>query len=295
MRWNLPACKPLIQVERCRTNTGYSTPLQTFIITLLNTGIAPFPVTFIFFIALGTVGWLLYQKYYKVLMSQGKPGQIKLALIVLGLIFLFLALTGRAPALFAILGAAMTQVMRFAPLLVRFMPSLKKAYTNTTDPGSANRSQVTTRTLKMTLDHGSGTMDGEVLESTLAGRQLQTLSLDELKELYQYCNQHDPEAARLLMSFITRERSDTWDGHTDDESGSQHSGGSQPGTGGSSAMDKQEAMALLGLEEPISRKEITQAHRSLMGKFHPDKGGNTYLATKLNTARDLLLDANKQA
>lgn len=228
-------------------------------------------------------------------MSQGKAGQIKLALIVLGLIFLVLAVTGRAPALFAILGAAMTQVMRFAPLLVRFLPSLKKAYTNSADPGAANRSKVLTKTLKMTLDHGSGTMDGEVLEGTLVGRQLQTLSLDELKGLYQYCNQYDPEAGRLLMSFIARERAESWDGDTGAGSGDNHAGGSAAGSGGSSAMDKQEAMAILGLEEPHTRKDITQAHRSLMGKFHPDKGGNTYLATKLNNARDLLMGLIKQA
>ena len=227
-------------------------------------------------------------------MSQGKAGQIKLGLIILGLIFLILAVTGRAPALFAILGAAMTQVMRFAPLLMRFMPSLKKAYAGTNNPGAANRSQVVTKTLKMTLDHSSGTMDGEVLEGTLTGRQLQTLSLDELKALYQYCSQHDPEASRLLMSFIARERADSWDGDAGDAAGGGQSGGSQAGSG-SSAMDKHEAMSVLGLEEPYTRKDVTTAHRSLMGKFHPDKGGNTYLATKLNNARDLLLDAIKKA
>ncbi len=227
-------------------------------------------------------------------MSQGKAGQIKLGLIILGLIFLILAVTGRAPALFAILGAAMTQVMRFAPLLMRFMPSLKKAYAGTNNPGAANRSQVVTKTLKMTLDHSSGTMDGEVLEGTLTGRQLQTLSLDELKALYQYCSQHDPEASRLLMSFIARERADSWDGDAGDAAGGGQSGGSQAGSG-SSAMDKNEAMSVLGLEEPYTRKDVTTAHRSLMGKFHPDKGGNTYLATKLNNARDLLLDAIKKA
>ncbi|MFK7860446.1 MAG: hypothetical protein AB8B64_16625 [Granulosicoccus sp.] len=252
-------------------------------------------MSLIFVIAVLTVGYLLYIKYYKVLMSQGKAGQIKLALIVVGLIFLIMAVTGRAPALFAILGAAMTQVMRFAPLLVRFMPSLKKAYTQSTDPGAANRSQVVTKTLKMTLDHSSGTMDGEVLEGSLAGRQLQTLSLDELKALYQHCAQYDPEAGRLLMSFVTRERADTWDGDTGDGPGSEQSGSSHSGATGSSAMDRAEAISILGLEEPFTRKDVTQAHRSLMGKFHPDKGGNTYLATKLNTARDLLLDSIKQA
>ena len=221
-------------------------------------------------------------------MSQGKAGQIKLALIVLGLIFLILAVTGRAPALFAILGAAMTQVMRFAPLLVRFMPNLKKAYTNTTNPGAANQSHVATNTLKMTLDHASGTMDGEVLAGPLTGRQLQSLNLDELKGLYTYCQQNDAEASRLLMSFITRERADSWDGDNADNAQSGSASGAK-------AMDRIEALEILGLKEPVTKKQITQAHRALMGKFHPDKGGNTYLATKLNNARDLLLESIKHA
>ena len=266
-------------------------------------------MSLIFVTAVLVVGWILYQKYYKVLMSQGKAGQIKLAMIVVGLIFLVMAVTGRAPALFAIIGALMTQVMRLAPLLIQFMPSLKKAYNKTANPDAASQSQVITTTLKMTLDHASGTMDGEVLAGSLTGRQLQTLSLDELKTLYQYCDQHDAEASRLLMSFIARERADTWDGDTDHASaGGEHAGGSGGGSsggssggtgsgkmGGSSAMDKNEALAILGIEEPFTRKEVTQAHRSLMGKFHPDKGGNTYLATKLNNARDILMDTIKQA
>lgn len=241
-------------------------------------------MSLIFIIALGVVGWLLYHKYYKALMSQGKAGQIKLGLIVLGIIFLVLAVTGRAPALFAILGAAMTQAMRFGPLLVRFMPSLKKKFSNSTNQGRNDQSQVVTDTLKMTLDHSTGAMDGEVLTGSLVGRQLQSLALEELKSLLVFCEQHDAEASRLLMSFIARERADIWDGEPLGAGGA--SGGS--GISAAPAMDKHEAMAILGLEEPFNRQDVTAAHRSLMGKFHPDKGGNTYLATKLNNARDLL-------
>lgn len=251
-------------------------------------------MSLIFVIAVATVGWLLYQKYYKVLMSQGKAGKIKLALIVIGLIFLVMAVTGRAPAVFAILGAVLTQVMRFAPLLLRFMPSVSKAYANTVNPNGANSSEVRTRTLKMTLDHSSGVMDGQVLEGELSGRQLQTLSLDELKQLYHHCNQHDPEACRLLLSFISRERADSWDEDTTQSNDdARHAGAG--GGGGAPAMDENEALAILGLQQPYIKSDITKAHRSLMGKFHPDKGGNTYLATKLNTARDLLLESLKRA
>ena len=247
-------------------------------------------MSLIFVIAVLTVGWILYQKYFKALISQGKSGQFKLALIALGLIFLILAVTGRAPAVFAIIGAALTQVLRFGPLFLRFMPSLKKAYTNSSNPGAGNQSQVVTNTLRMTLDHASGSMDGEILAGSLAGRQLQSLSIQELKELHHYCEQHDAEACRLLMSFIARERADHWDGETEYASDDQ----SATGRVSSSAMDKNEAIAILGLEAPYTREDITLAHRSLMGKFHPDKGGNTYLATKLNNARDLLLDQIKK-
>jgi len=72
-------------------------------------------------------------------------------------------------------------------------------------------------------------------------------------------------------------------------------GQSDNGAQNSSAMGEKEAMAILGLEEPFSRKDITRSHRQLMGKFHPDKGGNTYLATKLNNARDLLIEKIKNS
>ena len=50
-----------------------------------------------------------------------------------------------------------------------------------------------------------------------------------------------------------------------------------------------EALEILGLEPGSSDEEIIQAHRELIQKFHPDRGGNNYMATKLNLARDLLL------
>lgn len=59
----------------------------------------------------------------------------------------------------------------------------------------------------------------------------------------------------------------------------------------SGPMSRAEALAILGLEEGADRDAIVRAHRQLMQKLHPDRGGNHYLASQLNRAKERLLDA----
>lgn len=58
---------------------------------------------------------------------------------------------------------------------------------------------------------------------------------------------------------------------------------------GNTTMTRAEAFAILGLSENASREEIIAAHRRLMQKVHPDRGGSDYLASQLNRARDILI------
>jgi hypothetical protein len=55
------------------------------------------------------------------------------------------------------------------------------------------------------------------------------------------------------------------------------------------AMDKAQARKILELEDQASAEEIIAAHKKMMAKNHPDKGGSTYLASQINQAKDVLL------
>jgi DnaJ family protein C protein 19 len=56
-----------------------------------------------------------------------------------------------------------------------------------------------------------------------------------------------------------------------------------------SAMSRSQAYEVLGLSPGATPDEIRDAHRRLMRAAHPDAGGSTWIAARLNQARDLLL------
>ena len=144
-------------------------------------------------------------------------------------------------------------------------------------PGQA--SQVRSNFLIVELDHDTGAMTGEIIAGRLAGTKLDQLELSTLVSLL---GEFDAESRDLLAAYLDR-RHPRW---REDAQGDAAAGS---GPARSGKMTKEEAYQILGLEPGASAEEIGRAHRGLMKKLHPDQGGSTYLAARVNEAKDVLL------
>jgi hypothetical protein len=142
----------------------------------------------------------------------------------------------------------------------------------------ATRAPVQSKYIRMTLNHDSGDINGEVLAGQFKGMTLDQMNLEVL---LQDC-QDDEESVALLQAYLDRVYADTWQ---------QQAGtlGQQQTANAPSEMSREEALQILGLSSEASEAEIVEAHRRLMQTLHPDCGGSAYLAVKINLARDTLL------
>jgi DnaJ domain len=147
-------------------------------------------------------------------------------------------------------------------------------------PGRASSAR--SAMIEMRLDHNTGVMTGSALAGSYAGRALETLSRPELLSLRQELARDDPDGVALLETYLDRR----FAGWREADQG-QGQGRGKGGAGG--AMSRREALEVLGLAEGASAAEINRAHRALMKKFHPDHGGSTALAARVNQAKDVLM------
>jgi len=155
--------------------------------------------------------------------------------------------------------------------------------------GSAQKSQgqtshVETERLEMELDHDSGYMDGKVLSGRFAGRALSSLSDREAIELYNDFAADRLKEASLMEAYLDW-RIAGWREKAEDAA--EASAGRARSRGARMSPDEARAVLEVGLD--ASEDDIRQAHRRLMMKMHPDHGGSTYLAARINEAKEVLL------
>jgi hypothetical protein len=167
----------------------------------------------------------------------------------------------------------------------KFVGAVQRRRQAARDRPPPRSSEVETDFIRMRLDHDSGTMSGMVRRGPFQGRRLDELRQSDLLALWRQCRVEDEPAANLLEAYLDRLMPE-WRVEAQ-RAGS--AGGGKAGPRPADAMTREEAYEVLGLSWGAGESEIREAHRRLMMKLHPDQGGSTYLAAKLNRAREVLL------
>lgn len=235
------------------------------------------------------LGVLVFASWYKRAPKSKQKAMMTKGLVFGGLaLILLLLVTGR-------LNPLMAAVAALVPIGYRILSALQlaKSVKATLDqmksadgPSTGQQSELETPYLRMRLDHDTGAMTGEVLAGRFAGQELSSLTFDQLLMLLAECRGNDRQSGPVLEAYLEREHAPAWQqsGECAEDDGNQLAASS-------STMSTEEAYAILGIKPGAEKKEIVDAHRRLMQKMHPDRGGSTYLAAKLNQAKDLLLNA----
>lgn len=151
-------------------------------------------------------------------------------------------------------------------------------------PSGGQRSRVRSHFLDMMLDHDSGALSGTIVAGPDAGRSLDDFDLPALAAMMP---RFDAESCALLEGYLDR-RFPAWRQHAQGDAAA----GERRATS-SGKMTDEEAYQILGLQPGASRDDIGRAHRALMKKLHPDQGGSTYLAARVNEAKDTLLRTHR--
>ena len=138
-------------------------------------------------------------------------------------------------------------------------------------------SQFRSQFLVVSINFANGSIDGEVISGRHNGKKLTELSLAELNELSQEFKQADKESYILLQAYLIRT------GKSNNQSDNQY----KPSN--FNDLSNNEAYEILGLPASASEDEIIKAHKRLMQRIHPDRGGSDYLAAKINAAKDQLI------
>lgn len=187
---------------------------------------------------------------------------------------LVLVLTGRAHWLAAAFAGFIPFAKNFAGLLIRAVPLLKIWQRN---GGPQVGPTLKTPSLEIKVNISNGSIDGKVLSGVFEGQTLSSLNKEQLDQLLSQLHNDDAKGAKLLRAYMARRF------HSNGGEYQQRYSQTDTDTAAS------EAWQILGLKEGANKDEIIQAHKRLIQKLHPDRGGNDYLAAKINGAKDTLL------
>ena len=238
----------------------------------------------LFALALLSIIFVLMHKYRRLPTTERKQWVIKIVAFGLIGIVLLAVITGRMHWL----GGVLATVAGFAKFglrsAVRFFPLFKlfgkKAFGNPV---------FNTPFLKLQLDLKNNRVSGEVIDGPYKGTAIESLNDEQLAELESHYQKNDRRSwylIRMLRQFSSRTASGNADTNSQHKNQNDYSSVSDP------SLD--EALQVLGFSagtniKDLDKKIVIQAHRRLMQKIHPDRGGNDYLASRVNIAKEIVL------
>lgn len=204
-------------------------------------------------------------KYKKMPADRKRAFLMKMAVFGLAGILLLGVLTGRMHWFGAVVAALLPMFKFGFHTLMRVLPLWMHR--------TGGTASFKTDHLDVTIAVQSGQLSGSVIKGPYAGKSIAELSENDIKELENYYRERDKKSYYLIR-FARK---------------GQTSGGGQQASPPFASPGRDEALQILGLSGDPSREEIIAAHRRLINKLHPDRGGSDFLAARVNQARDILL------
>ena len=225
----------------------------------------------LFLALLVLLGVMWFMSWYGKAEPAARNRAIKTGLIyILAAVLLLLVVTGRIPVIFAAVSAALPFLHRL--LAYRGLIGLLGRFAGQ----RMGVTRFTTAWLIVELDMAKRSMDATVTRGQFADRKLSQLSDTELDSLLEEVSD-DFQSRTAVNAYIMAKKGQSY----------QQSTQPPPGDG---KMTVSQAYEILGLDPDANEDEIKRAHKRLMQKLHPDRGGSSYLAAQINAAKDILLN-----
>ena len=197
-----------------------------------------------------------------------------LQIILYGLIgvLIFAVLTGRMHWIGAIIAGGLAVLKMGFATLIRMLPFLR-LMKNT---GNFGNPQFKTEHIIVRVNFNTNQMSGQILSGKYAGTQLTDLTSEQFNELEaQYKNENMRSYYILLAFKKTTQHFSKQSSHYEKPTNTD--------------MSVDDALNILGIDGEPSIEDVKKAHRRLMQKLHPDHGGNVFLASQVNNAKEVLI------
>ena len=234
----------------------------------------------IIFLAL-FIAWVFFKKLRSGDFGTIRQKHILFWLVIVGV--LFATIIGRSPAIAGVLAGILGALKLFGVQLLRNFPFFSRILLKNFGNAGKGIHQFESQYIQLSFDARQRRLELAIIGGQFKNRLITDLSESE-KSLFEQELANDIKSQYLYRAYQLQ-GSFKADGQRKQEQQYQ-----ADATKTHLPMDRHQAAEILGVSSNASRDEVRLAHKQLMQKLHPDKGGNAYLASFINQAKDKLLE-----